>query len=147
MSKKLTPVELVRKMLTGLAGQNWKQSTTTGGKYGGCAYRGGDGLKCAVGHLIPDDEYREEMDGAACSVPDVLSVLRKNMCHDTLDNLQANLDLLNTVQSWHDDHLDHQGGRPMGDVWGMLRSVLTKHNIQLDDLGSPEDFERLAANG
>lgn len=27
-----------------------------------CAYRGADGLKCAVGALIADEEYTEEMD-------------------------------------------------------------------------------------
>ncbi len=29
----------------------------------GCAYRGWNGLKCAVGILIPDKEYGEEMEG------------------------------------------------------------------------------------
>lgn len=28
-----------------------------------CAYRSGDGLKCAVGCLIEDDEYMPEMEG------------------------------------------------------------------------------------
>ena len=28
-----------------------------------CMYRGPDGLKCAAGHLIPDDEYDERMEG------------------------------------------------------------------------------------
>lgn len=28
----------------------------------GCAYRGAEGRKCAVGALIPDDEYREFFD-------------------------------------------------------------------------------------
>lgn len=29
----------------------------------GCAYRGDGGLKCAIGHLIPDKEYKEELEG------------------------------------------------------------------------------------
>jgi hypothetical protein len=28
-----------------------------------CAYRGADGLKCAVGALIPDEIYNEEIEG------------------------------------------------------------------------------------
>ena len=28
-----------------------------------CRYRGPDGLKCAVGVLIPDEEYRESLEG------------------------------------------------------------------------------------
>ena len=27
-----------------------------------CSYRGPNGLKCAVGHLIPDSLYKKEMD-------------------------------------------------------------------------------------
>ena len=30
-----------------------------------CAYRSTDGLKCAIGHIIPDSIYREEMEGRA----------------------------------------------------------------------------------
>lgn len=30
-----------------------------------CAYRGANGMKCAVGCLIPDDEYDERFEGAA----------------------------------------------------------------------------------
>lgn len=28
-----------------------------------CLYRGPDGKKCALGHLIPDDQYRHDMEG------------------------------------------------------------------------------------
>lgn len=27
-----------------------------------CAYRGGNGLKCAIGHLIPDENYDQKME-------------------------------------------------------------------------------------
>lgn len=30
----------------------------------GCLYRGPDGLKCAVGALIPDDKYSDGLEGA-----------------------------------------------------------------------------------
>ncbi len=28
-----------------------------------CAYRGNNGTKCAIGHLIPDELYKEEIEG------------------------------------------------------------------------------------
>lgn len=33
----------------------------------GCVYRGANGLQCAVGCLIPDDKYREGMEGDSVS--------------------------------------------------------------------------------
>jgi hypothetical protein len=32
-----------------------------------CAYRGADGLKCAIGALISDSEYKEEFEGKPVS--------------------------------------------------------------------------------
>src|SRR5688572_9122307 len=34
-----------------------------------CAYRGQNGTKCAVGCLIPDDEYSPEIEGLSVSSP------------------------------------------------------------------------------
>lgn len=39
----------------------------------GCAYRGGEGLKCAIGIFIPDRKYRSSMEG--CKVNDIISAL------------------------------------------------------------------------
>lgn len=30
---------------------------------GGCRYRGDNGTKCAIGHLLTDEEYRRDMEG------------------------------------------------------------------------------------
>jgi hypothetical protein len=32
----------------------------------GCMYRGDNGLKCAIGVLIPDDKYSPSFEGATC---------------------------------------------------------------------------------
>jgi len=32
---------------------------------GGCLYRGPDGLKCAIGHLIPDNVYTPDMENVS----------------------------------------------------------------------------------
>lgn len=63
-----------------------------------CLYRGPDGKKCAIGHVIPDEHYRPEMEG--CSVlyitrwcrealpvglrgmPAQLALYRLQRCHD-----------------------------------------------------------------
>lgn len=58
---------------------------------GKCFYRGEGGLKCAVGHLIPDSAYKPEMEGKsarvalemagmACEVPEVY--VRLQGAHD-----------------------------------------------------------------
>lgn len=41
----------------------------------GCLYRGGYGRKCAAGVLIPDEEYKPEMEGKIC----ILSPVRPAM--------------------------------------------------------------------
>ncbi len=53
--------EAFNKVYLGLKGQNFKRSHD--GSY--CKYRGPHGLKCAVGHLIPDDKYSEHMESAS----------------------------------------------------------------------------------
>lgn len=41
-------------------------------RYGGCLYRGPDGTKCAVGHLIPDEKYRPSLEGKGAEHADVV---------------------------------------------------------------------------
>jgi len=50
----MTDQEAFDKMVRHLHSQNWEESKFT---YDGCAYRGDNGMMCAVGCLIPDDEY------------------------------------------------------------------------------------------
>jgi hypothetical protein len=40
-----------------------KRSMSTRPGSFGCAYRGKDGMKCAAGVLIPDDQYNSRMEG------------------------------------------------------------------------------------
>ena len=46
----------------GLAAQGWKQARNPG-PLGKCRYRTNNGLKCAVGQLIPDEVYDMGMEG------------------------------------------------------------------------------------
>lgn len=61
----------------GLAAQEFKQSK--GGV--GCAYRGYGGLKCAVGHLIEDANYHEDLEGIAADAPEVMRAARMSDNH------------------------------------------------------------------
>lgn len=58
-----------------------------------CMYRGGNGLKCAIGHMIPDDKYHGGMELKTASNPDVQRALGINSLSGNqggfLDKLQA----------------------------------------------------------
>lgn len=56
-------------------------------------YRGSEGLKCAVGHLIPDDLYTPEMEAFSADVNPVKSVL---------EGLGVYIKLANQLQIIHD---------------------------------------------
>lgn len=65
--------EAFEKAVRGLAGQGWERSVTTQeGPYTQCCYRGDGGRKCAIGHLIPDEDYSPRMEGGAITWPQVL---------------------------------------------------------------------------
>jgi hypothetical protein len=69
---------------------------------GTCLYRGPDGLKCAVGVLIPDELYSKEMEGQAI---DRLLISERN----TFPELSKLFDgvnelLLDGMQDIHDFH-------------------------------------------
>lgn len=92
----MTNQEAFDKMIVHLNNQNWVQSVN---KDGECAYRGPAGNKCAVGELIPDDQYDPEWDVEgisadylmACNVP-------------CLQGLHARL--LTEMQLFHDAEMD-----------------------------------------
>lgn len=62
---------------------------------GKCKYRGPNGDKCAVGHLIPDSKYRETMEGRAINDMAVFYVVQ---------GLGHNVALVESLQMAHDDY-------------------------------------------
>lgn len=62
-----------------------------------CAYRGEDGLKCAAGCLIADDEYYEEMEGVGWSALASKNLLNKHK--NVIDRLQFIHDRV-PISSW-----------------------------------------------
>lgn len=62
---------------------------------GACVYRADTGLKCAVGALIPDDEYDEdEFEGSPIS----------NIIYNIPSLVHLNVDMLTRVQCIHDEY-------------------------------------------
>lgn len=53
-----TRQEIFNMAYLGLAMQGWKQSL----KGEGCVYRSVDGLKCAIGHCIADEDYNKNFE-------------------------------------------------------------------------------------
>lgn len=69
--------------------------------YGLCHYRTEDGLKCAVGQLIPDDEYDPEFDIRATTT-------NYRVVSHIADKLGASPEFLLDLQDAHDaSHRDH----------------------------------------
>lgn len=91
-------------MYKGLAAQDWKPSIFVG--VGGdvkCKYRGINGRKCAVGHLIPDEQYKLELEMLLPSVDHEMQVFMIDHCG--LEHANYNVfALLREYQRIHDRH-------------------------------------------
>lgn len=89
----MTRQEAFDQVVRGLASQGWRWSLTTCGDGSEtCAYRGDHGRRCAMGWLIPDDDYLGE-----CSMKIYLSRLREVWPNAEVDVLQ--------FQRMHDNSL------------------------------------------
>jgi hypothetical protein len=85
----MTRQELFDKVAAALIAQG-KPSLDPGGM---CQYRGLEGLACAAGHLIPDEEYQPAMEGklasAACEISPTLNSVKYDVGKDFLDAIQT----------------------------------------------------------
>ena len=57
-----------------------------------CAYRGDNGMKCGIGHLIPDDEYQPVYDEDALRARYVMAPALEGLPRDLLTSLQTTHD-------------------------------------------------------
>lgn len=63
-----------------------------------CVYRGAEGAKCAVGHILSDRYYREDMDvNGGHRVKDIVTLGFKLPRY-----ISDNVDFLSDMQNWHD---------------------------------------------
>lgn len=70
-----------------------------------CMYRGGNGAKCAVGWLIPDEHYSEELEDINVMGEWVQLTLQ----HAGIEITPSTLSLLSDMQRAHDKVLAHDG--------------------------------------
>lgn len=103
--KKITPI--VQQMYDGLKSQNFERSV---GDIS-CLYRGHSGLKCAVGHIIPDELYDDDIEGDPADSERVIAItpfkdlvkLRQNEFVDRSDEeTRTVVNLMLALQQIHD---------------------------------------------
>lgn len=74
---------------------------------GGCLYRGPNNCRCNVGHLIPDDKYRPDMEGyTACAILDRAGIA------PLLGSLLGVGTFLESMQACHDEAAFRYDGGP-----------------------------------
>jgi len=84
---------LFDKVLASMRLQGYVRST---GAAEACTYRGDDGLRCFVGHLIPDRSYRPDMEGSTVNMLHESGQVFSTLTYESLEFLEH-------LQSIHDD--------------------------------------------
>lgn len=72
---------------------------------GVCAYRGANGTKCAIGHMIPDDLYDPEFEGK--TIHGMYNATLESIFQ--VDNINPYLTFLSDLQRAHDITLNYHG--------------------------------------
>jgi hypothetical protein len=111
--------QIFDKVYQGLASQNFRQSSSAGGR---CLYRGPDGLKCAIGWLIPDDEYHESFE----KLP-IIGIAKQSQATCKIMESPVNFEFSNELQLAH-DHIESQGIRQN------LEFMARKHNLTIPEV-------------
>lgn len=106
--------EAFNKIWNGLQSQDWQRSFRDDET---CAYRGFGGLKCAIGHLISDEDYSPEMESVSVSALKRMGLLPKNLQEIDINfllNCQVQHDLARSAYC-----LRH-GLRRIADQYGLI---------------------------
>lgn len=107
--------KLFNKAYLGLKAQEFKPSwKNIPNRYGDmtdtCMYRGQEGLKCAVGHLIDDKFYDPSIEAKSATNKDIETAI----CRSQEINLSYDdLDFLNRLQRAHDIAMPGKYSKPM----------------------------------
>lgn len=112
--------ELVVRHLASQEKPSWSEDDYT------CAYRGDDGGKCAVGALIPDDEWEAFAKRRADYFPNSFHVMEVAPHIPSLGDLD--LRLLKALQDAHDRDLYRDDGQFMG--FNRLREIAKSFNLE-----------------
>lgn len=105
-----TMQEVFDKACTAIIAQGMRSSEDFDNEYSGCLYRGPNGLKCAIGHLLSDEQIEffgvKEGNSPLDFHPDLLDQLIKSV--DT-SIFTCKSDFLNEIQNLHDTCLNSEG--------------------------------------
>lgn len=96
MSETITAQEVLEQVVRGVVAQGVPSVDAMG--Y--CVYRGPNGLKCAAGQVIRDNEYDPLMEGA------VFGMTHRKREFATPERLRPHVDLLQKLQEAHDNSKD-----------------------------------------
>ena len=95
----MTEQEIFTRVYLGLKSQGFERSMAKMSRASSqCAYRGDNGLKCSIGHLLSDEEYRLEMESK-----DVRGLFNEGLLPP---RLRDHVEFLSELQSIHDDEED-----------------------------------------
>lgn len=91
-----------------------------------CRYRGDNGTKCAVGHLIPDELYRPELEGNVAST----------LCiREITEALGHNRVLVRELQHAHDNAYDDSSPDGWLKLWaGAMRNIAEDWGLSMEAL-------------
>lgn len=99
-----------------------------------CRYRGPNGTKCAVGHLIPDDLYSKDIEGMGA-----ISLCGRPLYKSFFNGVNTNL--LRAMQIAHDT-LAISGGAPTqwrNSFWSSMKDVAKKWSLNQTVLNQMKD--------
>ena len=109
--------EIFTKAYLGLASQGFEKSLKSN-MNDICMYKGLAGRRCAIGHVIPDDMYCEELEGLGATAPSVLKVVWPD----------ANSDERLFLEELQRSH-DYSG--PNTNMEILLQAFAEKYNLQI----------------
>jgi hypothetical protein len=94
----------------------------------GCAYRGENGLKCHIGMLIPDDQYKPELEGKGPGEIGFDLPCLKGLNEDLLRECQSAHDDDAADDNFVADYVAHI--REIADAYGLDASFIDKLPVQ-----------------
>lgn len=120
------------------------------GKANNCVYRGDNGLKCAAGCLISDDEYKPEMDKAAPEhAPNSGSSWPSLVARELVPCTEHN-QFITILQELHDDHAPEHFKKELrrtAEEYGLKTDVLEKVTLaNLEYKTAQEVFDQAAVH-
>lgn len=120
--------EAFNKMYLGLAGQKFEKSVSDRNR---CQYRGVEGRKCAIGHLISDENYNTGLELKSVFSWDVnhaLTASGVDMIGNGIDVTSEAEQVLNECQQSHDNSVSPE------DMQHLLKKVAAAHNLTVPEL-------------